>query len=1270
MNSPLKFLIFGSCVSRDILNFITDCETVKLVDYYARSSLGSLAGKPWHRAVNLEKIESKFQRKMVERDLTKEFFHQISYLDFDLLLIDFIDERFKLCFDGDSICTVSNELLHSDFNSNDNALSIVNPFTNEYFQHWEAGWSLLIHKLKEFGLLSKVRLNCAFWAESTAEGSTFEPAFTPKKIEEANAWLNRFYERAKIDLTSDQLVVFDKKLILGNEKHQWGKSPFHYVDQFYLEALRSMVLERDKKNRPFPSFDKMIQVLDQFHQNYSPDRLDSCEFGHRLFESYLKKNLFVREMYSEDTEWLSFFTSEECVKIHSLLLKMQDEEFGFSIAEQALSNAKIFIDSPFTEGREESVCTESLYVFNRNFLRFRDINEIFYIVQHHKSARAVYFPLRRCVIVIDKIALPVESIYALNNEILRLLPYYQSNESVQSEDSFYGLISSYGRPYHFYYDTLPPIYKAQKQGIDLKRIPRIIQFTDEAFLSVRDFLGLQCEENFTSTQTLNEELAKNRAFALKIGYGSKREFNFDELDSSLIDYAHKTVENIQEEFPQYHRNPEVKHWFWFGVCSEKRAWQEQIEGLREIIQRILFIYPDAGFIFDGLTRTMLQTQNEVQISSAQAEMEIFQTLVSELSPSIAVVNLIGASSVEKIAFAEKIDLFVSSYLTDSMYPARIARKKGIGHGALVAAPWDHLHPQTVFIPKKFVTDTNNDTNWSKVSYSIPASIVAETFSDLLSNLERPETFEHTFSFRPFSGIKCKIDHIAGCAIFNVNAKNDIEYIAIDDISLNFKDSGTRQFRVNHLYLYDFYFRLLNQTGNVECSLAVIGYSAQGRCMTDYILLGRNKLIEFPPETINYRMFLRFKGIGQLSLSTLSPVVYRKSATDGLRSTRDLAKWEQKNYEFKNVESFLETDDVFDGIYSIAYPDAFLDMNFYRKQSETLVIFFNAAIGRTSQTVLPAFSGMSAVNTLNANILMLSDPVLYLSPNLSLGWFAGSKYIPLQIDLPKILLKFISCLDAKKVILFGGSGGGFATMYYASFIKNSIAVVANPQTDIFAYDKGSVERYMEAAWFSNNFPKGKNGFESQVAARYFQGSYRLIYMQNINDTHHLNKHLRPFLDQIGRDAILGDFFQLIDERSCLILGNGWGQGHAAPPKNFIFNLLDYIVDQDFDFILLDEFLTKNDRENQRLIDQILLTKTDGKFLAEIIFNERHSLANEHCLMAWYLYKDGQKAVVTPYGNATSYQFDVPAEKGIYWAVGFVRCNDYRESVKSKKIKIEM
>ena len=116
MNSPARLLIFGSCVSRDILNYPQANTQLVLVDYYARSSIVSLGARPIEMPSAVQNIGSKFQRRMIERDIRKNFLNDLARLQFDVLLIDLIDEQFNLYVEpGGRVCTLTNELVSSGF---------------------------------------------------------------------------------------------------------------------------------------------------------------------------------------------------------------------------------------------------------------------------------------------------------------------------------------------------------------------------------------------------------------------------------------------------------------------------------------------------------------------------------------------------------------------------------------------------------------------------------------------------------------------------------------------------------------------------------------------------------------------------------------------------------------------------------------------------------------------------------------------------------------------------------------------------------------------------------------------------------------------------------------------------------------------------------------------------------------------------------------------------------------------------------------------------
>ncbi|WP_299195355.1 DUF6270 domain-containing protein [uncultured Amphritea sp.] len=239
----INILIFGSCVSRDIISHMQVGEVkLNLVDYYARSSLASLNSQ-WgcELPVCLNSIQSPFQRRMIERDITKSFFKDLDDLDFDILLIDLIDERFNLWVGSqDNIVTLSGELMQCGF-LYQNKGEIVISGTEEHWELWENGWSVFVKVLQDHGCVKKLRLNKVFWSKKTESGVCFSGNYTEKKIDQSNLLLRRMYERIEEDIPEDQILCFPKYCQTSADTHKWGISPFHYVDDYYSVAQCKIV---------------------------------------------------------------------------------------------------------------------------------------------------------------------------------------------------------------------------------------------------------------------------------------------------------------------------------------------------------------------------------------------------------------------------------------------------------------------------------------------------------------------------------------------------------------------------------------------------------------------------------------------------------------------------------------------------------------------------------------------------------------------------------------------------------------------------------------------------------------------------------------------------------------------------------------------------------------------------------------------------------------------------------------------------------------------
>lgn len=224
-----KVLILGSCVSRDPFNLKISTNKFKVVEYFARTSLASLSGELVSKKIDLAKINSPFQKKMVERDLSKVFFNIIENQTYDIILFDFIDDRFDIFwfFDG-GIVTVSDEFKKSGFDKNSISFNSVEAFSEDFYNLWVSGWVKVFNLFSRQGILDKLIINKVYWAKYDDAGSVFSNA---SRIDRANAWLDRVYNRLMQDIPTSQFVAYPRDIFIGSSTHVWGRSPFHYTDE-------------------------------------------------------------------------------------------------------------------------------------------------------------------------------------------------------------------------------------------------------------------------------------------------------------------------------------------------------------------------------------------------------------------------------------------------------------------------------------------------------------------------------------------------------------------------------------------------------------------------------------------------------------------------------------------------------------------------------------------------------------------------------------------------------------------------------------------------------------------------------------------------------------------------------------------------------------------------------------------------------------------------------------------------------------------------------
>lgn len=281
------------------------------------------------------------------------------------------------------------------------------------------------------------------------------------------------------------------------------------------------------------------------------------------------------------------------------------------------------------------------------------------------------------------------------------------------------------------------------------------------------------------------------------------------------------------------------------------------------------------------------------------------------------------------------------------------------------------------------------------------------------------------------------------------------------------------------------------------------------------------------------------------------------------------RWACPVYGYTSVTDFLSRAQMRNGIHTIFDGSLPIDLHLTADWGRPLIIFLGA---RTPERIesyrLPYFVGFGVVPEEGISVLRISDPVLYTSKTLRIGWYAGARGQPLLMRLNNLIAKVISMVAPTKVLFVGGSAAGFAALNLSRFVADSLAVVWNPQTDLLKFSKDEVMEFAASAYGISDFETCQRLLPaltvSSLHKYYRREDMRnyVLYMQNVDDWH-ARWHCKPFLSATGRHIQGGIGTRRFDERFYLYAAD-WGKGHAPPSQAFLKYLLRVLCSEDLRF----------------------------------------------------------------------------------------------------------
>jgi len=236
MKPPIKVFILGSCVSRDPFTIASPGD-FKIVAYHARTSLASLAAPSFVDEKIVNNITSQFQRRMVQADMEKTVLKNIKNKDYDILLLDLIDERFDLSMYGASIHTISNEYKTALYYPN--KYKIIGKYSDEKLEYWKKGFDILFASLCKKKATKSLVVNKAYWAKKYNSPPPVVESLL-RTINEANDFLDLMYDYIAQRYPEVRFVKYNENELTADVDHKWGRAAFHYVREFWEKQLECL----------------------------------------------------------------------------------------------------------------------------------------------------------------------------------------------------------------------------------------------------------------------------------------------------------------------------------------------------------------------------------------------------------------------------------------------------------------------------------------------------------------------------------------------------------------------------------------------------------------------------------------------------------------------------------------------------------------------------------------------------------------------------------------------------------------------------------------------------------------------------------------------------------------------------------------------------------------------------------------------------------------------------------------------------------------------
>jgi len=236
--SEQKIHIIGSCATRDSFRVLNKDSLVGR--YTSRASLISRVWPPlsFDFSSYFDEVNLDWKQKMIVQDFAKSGLYLDDYAE-GILIIDFLDEMFKLLKVGNTYVTKSNEFMRWEL---EQVLGVSETILRGRLQDFDL-WTDACYKFTDLipkSIREKTFLHKAFWSEKYLENGEVHSFENQAGINFFNKNLAYYYDTFQSIYSPANVLEIAPEKRIADPNHTWGLAPFHYVLEYYQEFDRQV----------------------------------------------------------------------------------------------------------------------------------------------------------------------------------------------------------------------------------------------------------------------------------------------------------------------------------------------------------------------------------------------------------------------------------------------------------------------------------------------------------------------------------------------------------------------------------------------------------------------------------------------------------------------------------------------------------------------------------------------------------------------------------------------------------------------------------------------------------------------------------------------------------------------------------------------------------------------------------------------------------------------------------------------------------------------